>query len=91
MVRGLIACIVAAAVLCAPRTSLSMEMELVDDTLVLHGGSITLDDWVRYRELTQGKRFSKVVLANQSGGRIETGRSGDRKTLPHSAAPPRGQ
>ena len=54
------------AALWLPCRALSMEMELVDDALILHGASITLDDWVSYRELTQGKRFSKVVLLNQA-------------------------
>jgi rhodanese-related sulfurtransferase len=70
--NGLVVSILLALALWAPRASLSMEMELVDDTLFLYGSSITLDDWVRYRELTQGKQFSKVVLANQGGGRITT-------------------
>src|SRR6185295_1030718 len=69
---GLAVPILAALAVCTSGAALSMEMELVDDTLILHGSSIQLDDWVKYRELTQGKRFSRVVLANQGGGKIET-------------------
>ncbi|MCX7960106.1 MAG: rhodanese-like domain-containing protein [Burkholderiales bacterium] len=50
----------------------AMAMELVEDTLFLSGPSMSLDDWVRYRELTRNRSFARVVLVNQSGGMVDT-------------------
>jgi hypothetical protein len=69
---GLAVSILVVLVLWVPRALLAMEMELVDDTLFLHGARIEPDDWVRYRELTRDKRFANVVLTNQVGGNVDT-------------------
>ena len=66
--RGLIGSIFVALVFCATPASAALEMELVEDTLFLSGYFLEREDWTRYREYTQGKRFSKVVLVNQRGG-----------------------
>src|SRR6185503_6366966 len=66
--QGLVVSILVALALWAPRAYPAMEMQLVDDTLYLLTGYIEREDWTRYQELTRGKRFSTVVLANQGGG-----------------------
>jgi len=66
--NGLMGSILVALVLWAPRAFPALEMELIDDTLFLSGSFLEREDWTRYREYTQGKRFSKVVLVNQRGG-----------------------
>jgi hypothetical protein len=65
---GLVGSTLLALVLYATPAFPALEMELVDDTLFLSGNFVEREDWTRYREYTQGKRFSKVVLVNQRGG-----------------------
>jgi rhodanese-related sulfurtransferase len=66
--NALVVLILVALALWAPRAFPALVMELVDDTLFLSGYYIEREDWVRYREVTQGKRFSKVVTVNLRGG-----------------------
>lgn len=53
-------------------SSFSMEMKLNGDTLILSNTQMTLDDYVKYKELVKGKIFSNVLLVNQPGGAIDT-------------------
>lgn len=69
--RQVLLCIAVVAA-CSSATLQAMEIELAGDTLYLHGRAISDDDWVRYRELVQGKRFSTAVIGNQGGGAVGT-------------------